>query len=84
MIEHVTGAVSLPFYDGAACAKSVPKDVTVITYCACPHNESVHLAESLKKAGLAKVKVMDEGFIHWKSEGHPVTKGPNHPSRKKK
>jgi rhodanese-related sulfurtransferase/mono/diheme cytochrome c family protein len=84
LIEHVTGAVSLPFYDGEACAKSVPKDAMVITYCACPHNESVHLAEALQKAGLTKVKVMDEGFIHWKVKGHPVSKGPKHPSHKKK
>ena len=70
--EHIAGAVSVPFYDGAAYIDQLPKDEWIVTYCACPHAESNALADVLVGAGLTKVKVLDEGLPLWLENGHPV------------
>ena len=34
--EHIKGAVSIPFYDMDKMVGKLPKDIWIITYCACP------------------------------------------------
>lgn len=71
--EHITGAVSVPFYDPSPYLDKLPKDTWMVCYCACPHAESGHLAQKLKDNGFTKVAVLDEGLLIWKVRGYPVT-----------
>jgi cytochrome c oxidase cbb3-type subunit 3/ubiquinol-cytochrome c reductase cytochrome c subunit len=73
--EHITGAVSVPFYDPTPYLSELPKDVWLVCYCACPHAESGQLAQKLRDNGFAKVAVLDEGLPFWKVKGYPVTIG---------
>jgi len=73
--EHITGAVSVPFYSVTDYFSQLPRDATIISYCACPHAESGAAADALVKAGWTKVKVLDEGFFHWKTQGYPTKVG---------
>lgn len=70
-MNHILGAISLPFFDASVCAASLPLDVWYITYCGCPHAESSIVAKAIIAAG-GKAKVLDEGYIAWKEAGHPI------------
>lgn len=75
MQEHITGAVSVPFYDPSPYFAALPKDTWLVCYCACPHAESGQLAEQLAANGFNKVTVLDEGLGFWKVRGYPTTTG---------
>jgi rhodanese-related sulfurtransferase len=75
MREHITGAVSVPFYDPSPYFDKLPKDTWLVCYCACPHAESGQLARALNAKGFSKVAVLDEGLGVWKSRGYPMTAG---------
>lgn len=68
--EHITGAVSVPFYDPDPYVADLPKDAWLVCYCSCPHAESRGLAQALMTKGFAKVTVLDEGLPYWKSRGY--------------
>ena len=71
--EHITGAISVPYYslDGL---NRVPNDGTwVIAYCACPHHASGVVVDELRKRGYAHTAVIDEGVLVWKERGYPMT-----------
>ena len=72
---HITGAVSVPFYDPAPYLASLPKDAWLVCYCGCPHAESGVLAEQLLQAGFAHVTVLDEGLGVWVARGYEVSAG---------
>jgi rhodanese-related sulfurtransferase/mono/diheme cytochrome c family protein len=74
-IEHIAGAVSVPFYDPNPFLPQLPKNAWLVCYCACPHAESGALAQKLLDAGFSKVAVLDEGFPAWKSRGYPTHTG---------
>jgi cytochrome c oxidase cbb3-type subunit 3/ubiquinol-cytochrome c reductase cytochrome c subunit len=74
--EHITGAVSVPFYDPAPYFSALPKDTWLVCYCGCPHAESGQLAQKLRDQGFKKVAVLDEGLGVWKLRGYPVTTAP--------
>ena len=77
LMHSIVGAISVPYYDVPTCAPYLPKDTWIITFCACPHDESVQAAEYLKEAGFTKVAVLDEGYIEWRMErGYPTTDNP--------
>ena len=77
VMHTIVGAISVPYYDVPACAEYLPKDTWIVTFCACPHDESVAAAEYLKAAGFTKVVVMDEGYIEWRMErSYPTTDNP--------
>jgi len=73
--EHITGAVSVPFYDPAPYLDKLPKNAWMVCYCACPHAESGQLAQKLVAAGFKKVTVLNEGLGVWRSRQYPITKG---------
>jgi len=75
--EHISGAVSVPFYDPAPYVAALPKDTWLVCYCACPHAESGHLAQKLIAAGFKKVTVLDEGINVWKKQKYPIKRGPD-------
>jgi cytochrome c oxidase cbb3-type subunit 3/ubiquinol-cytochrome c reductase cytochrome c subunit len=73
--DHITGAVSVPFYGVAEYLTQLPKDVWIVTYCACPHAESGKAYDALKANGYTKIKVLNEGYRVWKQRGYPTKKG---------
>jgi rhodanese-related sulfurtransferase len=47
--------------------KDVPRDREVVTYCACPNDESsIHAAQVLIDAGFTRVRVLKGGWMTWK------------------
>ena len=76
VMHHIEGAISIPFYDVDDCYAGLPKDVWIMTYCACPHNESVHAAETLLENGFTKVRVLNEGYIEWRNRDYPTSDNP--------
>jgi cytochrome c oxidase cbb3-type subunit 3 len=72
--EHITGAVSVPFYDPTPYFAKLPKDTWLVCYCSCPHAESKSLAAKLAENGFTKVTVLDEGLPYWRGKNYGVTK----------
>ena len=57
--------------------KSVPRNGEVITYCACPSDESsVRAAEVLIDAGFKRVRVLKGGWQEWMKVGGQVEQRP--------
>ncbi|HEV2828441.1 MAG TPA: rhodanese-like domain-containing protein [Pyrinomonadaceae bacterium] len=47
--------------------KDVPRNREVVTYCACPNDESsIHAAQVLTDAGFTRVRVLKGGWVAWK------------------
>jgi cytochrome c oxidase cbb3-type subunit 3/ubiquinol-cytochrome c reductase cytochrome c subunit len=72
---HITGAVSVPFYDALKYASALPKDKWLISYCGCPHAASGQLMDALVQAGFTKITILDEGYGVWRDRGYPVREG---------
>jgi cytochrome c oxidase cbb3-type subunit III len=73
--EHITGAVSVPFYDPEPYIADLPKDSWLVCYCSCPHAESRSLAQALMSKGFTKVTVLDEGLGYWKARKYGTEAG---------
>ena len=73
--EHITGAVSVPFYDVEPYVAALPKNAWLVCYCSCPHAESGQLAQALVNKGFTHVTVLDEGLRVWKGKGYPTGSG---------
>ncbi len=71
MTVHVTGAVSIPHYSLGRLAE-IPKDATVVAYCACPHHLSGIVVDELQKRGYKHAYVLDEGILEWQRRGYPI------------
>lgn len=71
LIANIKGAISIPFYDVEEVVDLLPKNIWIITYCACPHALSGREVDILKKAGFKKVGVLDEGIFYWLNKGYP-------------
>lgn len=72
---HITGAVSIPYYQTQRLDQ-IPKDVTVLAYCACPHHLSGAVVDTLRNHGHAAAFVLDEGINEWHRRGYPVVAAP--------
>jgi cytochrome c oxidase cbb3-type subunit III len=75
VFEHITGAISVPFYDVEKQLARLPRDVAIVAYCACPHAESGSAVDTLTRNGYTRAKVLDEGVSVWKARGYPMTAG---------
>ncbi|MEE9384793.1 MAG: c-type cytochrome [Nannocystaceae bacterium] len=73
---HITGSVSVPFYDVAAYLDQLPTEQWIVTYCGCPHAASEAAADALLGAGHTKVRVLYEGLDLWVDQGYPTETGP--------
>jgi mono/diheme cytochrome c family protein/rhodanese-related sulfurtransferase len=73
--EHITGAVSVPFYDVEPYVAALPKSAWLVCYCSCPHAESGQLAAALAAKGFTRVTVLDEGLRVWKTRGYATSSG---------
>ena len=53
--------------------KDVPRNREVITYCACPNDESaVRAAQVLSETGFTRVRVLKGGWVIWKKANGQV------------
>ncbi len=53
--------------------KDLPKDREIITYCACPADESsISAAQTLQEAGFTRVRVLKGGWTEWLKAKGPV------------
>jgi rhodanese-related sulfurtransferase len=74
--EHIKNAISYPYQAISMASKfTFPKDKMLVMYCGCPHHLSGMSAEILRKNGYTNVRVIDEGYFGWKSQGFPVVAG---------
>ena len=74
--EHISGAISLPFYEIDQYADQLPQDTFTVTYCGCPHAVSGQAADALLALGFTRVAVLDEGFYEWRDTFvYPTTSG---------
>lgn len=47
--------------------RDIPRDGEIVTYCACPNDESsIHAAQVLLDAGYRRVRVLKGGWAGWK------------------
>ena len=53
--------------------KDVPKDREIVTYCACPADESsITAAQTLQESGFTRVRVLKGGWSEWNKAKGPV------------
>ena len=69
---HITGAVSIPYFDMKRLDELAKDDTWVIAYCACPHHLSGIVVDELRKRGRAHSAELDEGITDWHARGFPV------------
>ena len=64
--EHIPGAVSFPWVHELALPVELPRDKTLVIYCACnDHEDSVDMAKKLSQVGYLDVKVLEGGWFKW-------------------
>lgn len=74
--DHITGAISVPFYEIDERYAELPKDTWIVAYCSCPTAEAQAAVEVLRARGYPKTAVLLEGYPAWKDAGYPTTTGP--------
>ena len=53
--------------------KDLPKDREIVTYCACPKDQSsIAAAQILQAAGFTRVRVLQGGWLEWVRVNGPV------------
>jgi rhodanese-related sulfurtransferase/mono/diheme cytochrome c family protein len=76
MRVHITGAVSIPYFD-LKRLDEIPNDGTwVVAYCACPHHLSGDVVNALRKRGYKHTAVLDEGVNEWQRRSYPIVAAP--------
>jgi rhodanese-related sulfurtransferase len=64
--EHIPGAVNLPYRPNITAPVPLPRDKTLVVYCACKdHEDSADMAKQLSLLGYRKVKVLSGGWFKW-------------------
>ncbi|HEX2899996.1 MAG TPA: rhodanese-like domain-containing protein [Bacteroidia bacterium] len=72
----IKGATAINWFDADFAAKAeatFDKALPVIVYCKVG-GRSAQASEVLRTRGFATVYNIQDGFVRWKSEGHPVQK----------
>ena len=53
--------------------KNLPRDSEIVTYCACPKDESsIAAAQILQSSGFTRVRVLQGGWTEWLKANGPV------------
>lgn len=64
--EHIPGAVDLPYTKNLTAPVPLPREKTLVVYCACKnHEDSTDMARQLSLLGYRKVKVLQGGWFKW-------------------
>lgn len=76
-IDHIKGAVPVPFDAIMAGEWLPPPNREVVLYWDWPHEDtSARAALKLIKEGFSDIKVLEGGYDAWKAAGYPVETGP--------
>jgi rhodanese-related sulfurtransferase len=71
--ERIPGAVNYPWVHELALPVTLPRDKTLVLYCACnDHEDSVDMAKKLSLVGYLDVKVLEGGWFEWLDLGYPT------------
>ena len=71
--EHIKGAVSFPYSKNIQAPVPLPRDKTLVVYCACKdHEDSTDVARQLSLLGYRKVKVLKGGWFKWVDLKYPT------------
>lgn len=69
--EHIPGAVNYPWVHELELPVSLPRDKTLVLYCACnDHEDSIDMAKKLSQVGYLDVKVLEGGWFKWQDLGY--------------
>lgn len=64
--EHIPGAVNFPYSKNISAPVPLPREKTLVIYCACKDDEdSKDVARQLSLLGYRKVKVLEGGWFKW-------------------
>jgi rhodanese-related sulfurtransferase len=64
--EHIPGAVNLPYAKNITPPLPLPREKTLVLYCACKDDEdATEVARQLSLIGYRKVKVLKGGWFKW-------------------
>lgn len=64
--ERIPGAINYPWVHELALPVPLPRDKTLVVYCACnDHEDSVDMAKKLSQVGYLDVKVLEGGWFEW-------------------
>lgn len=74
-MDHIAGAISMPFFEVEQRYKELPHDKWIVTYCACPRAEAQEAADILQQKGFKKVKVLYDGYFEWRARNYPIARG---------
>lgn len=74
-LDHIQGAISMPFFEVEQRYQELPRDTWIVAYCACPRAESEEAVSVLQEKDFKKVKVLYDGYFEWLGRGYPVEKG---------
>jgi rhodanese-related sulfurtransferase len=71
--EHIPGAVNYPWVHELAMPVTLPREKTLVLYCACKdHEDSADMAKKLSLVGFLNVKVLEGGWFEWLDLGYPT------------
>lgn len=78
-LEHVKGAVSLPWDMKIRSPGGLPKDKLLVMYCACAHEEDTGdvAMQLITNFGYKKIALLEGGWNRWMELGYPTEKGGN-------
>jgi len=63
---HIPGAVNFPYSKNISAPVPLPRDKTLVIYCACKdHEDSTDVARQLSLLGYRHVKVLKGGWFKW-------------------
>ena len=69
--EHIVGAVNYPWVHELELPVKLPRDKTLVIYCACKdHEDSTDMAKKLSQVGYLNVKVLKGGWFKWLDLGY--------------
>jgi len=64
--EHIPGAVNFPYSKDIKAPVALPREKTLVIYCACKdHEDSTDVARQLSLLGYRNVKVLKGGWFKW-------------------
>ena len=77
--SHIFSALSTPYGETDQVDLDEITGLThnseIVTYCGCPRHLSTLMAKHLESLGYENVKVLYEGYWHWKDNNHPIAEG---------
>jgi rhodanese-related sulfurtransferase len=74
-IEHIPGAVNLPWAMQIKVPVNLPFNKLLILYCACTHEEdALDMATQLYEFGYMNIKLLEGGWLKWVELGYPIEK----------